>query len=381
MLNTLSRLVRRVDSTQQDVADVVKDLVDGIGPDPMSCVFVFISPMIEVEALSKGLSSAFPDTPVIGCTTAGEIGSNGYAEGTVVAVGLPRKNFCVSTGVVRDLSNLKFRTMAAQILEMRNAVAKEEPDWPHEFATLLVDGLSLKEDSLVSAIMPALGNTQLFGGSAGDGLDFKKTQVMYGGQVMSDAAVLTLVRTNCPVKVFRFDNFVPTDTRMIVTQADPEQRIVEEINAEPAGREYARLVGIDPNQLSPFIFAAHPVVVRVGGQHHVRAIQRVDETGHLRFFSEINEGMVLTVAKGQDIAEHLDEALSGLSTDRAPASIIACDCLLRRLDAEQQQQVGAVSRTLSNHGVVGFSTYGEQFNSMHVNQTFTGVAIYPPEDG
>jgi hypothetical protein len=29
--------------------------------------------------------------------------------------------------------------------------------------------------------------------------------------------------------------------------------------------------------------------------------------------------------------------------------------------------------------VVGFSTYGEQLNSMHVNQTMTGVAIYPPK--
>jgi hypothetical protein len=25
--------------------------------------------------------------------------------------------------------------------------------------------------------------------------------------------------------------------------------------------------------------------------------------------------------------------------------------------------------------VVGFSTYGEQYNGIHVNQTFTGVAI------
>ena len=34
---------------------------------------------------------------------------------------------------------------------------------------------------------------------------------------------------------------------------------------------------------------------------------------------------------------------------------------------------------LQAHGVVGFSTYGEQLNSMHVNQTMTGVAIYPPK--
>jgi len=40
----------------------------------------------------------------------------------------------------------------------------------------------------------------------------------------------------------------------------------------------------------------------------------------------------------------------------------------------------ALSDILANNRVVGFSTYGEQFNSIHVNQTLTGVAIYPPED-
>jgi hypothetical protein len=33
---------------------------------------------------------------------------------------------------------------------------------------------------------------------------------------------------------------------------------------------------------------------------------------------------------------------------------------------------------LVKHNVRGFSTYGEQIGSIHVNQTFTGVAIYPP---
>jgi hypothetical protein len=39
-----------------------------------------------------------------------------------------------------------------------------------------------------------------------------------------------------------------------------------------------------------------------------------------------------------------------------------------------------VSAILAGHNVVGFSTYGEQYHSVHVNQTFTGLAIYPPGD-
>lgn len=37
-----------------------------------------------------------------------------------------------------------------------------------------------------------------------------------------------------------------------------------------------------------------------------------------------------------------------------------------------------MSQTLARHNVVGFNSYGEQLNMLHVNQTFTGVAIYPP---
>jgi hypothetical protein len=40
---------------------------------------------------------------------------------------------------------------------------------------------------------------------------------------------------------------------------------------------------------------------------------------------------------------------------------------------------GQISNVLKKHRVYGFSTYGEQFGAMHVNQTMTGVAIYAPE--
>ena len=42
---------------------------------------------------------------------------------------------------------------------------------------------------------------------------------------------------------------------------------------------------------------------------------------------------------------------------------------------EQRQQKRTVSELFVRNGVIGFCTYGEQFNSMHVNQTFTGIAI------
>jgi hypothetical protein len=264
---------------------------------------------------------------------------------------------------------------------MRAELGEPEPDWDWEFAFLLIDGLSRREDELVSALRLGLGTMQLFGGSAGDGLDFRRTFVLADGAFRDDAAVLTLVRSRCPVRVFKFDNFRPTEVRMVVTEADPERRVVRELNAEPAAREYARVLGMGAEQLTHFTFAAHPIVVKIGGQHHVRAIQKVEPNGDLTFLSAIGEGLVLTMAEATPIAPHLASALEALADHRAPVAIIACDCILRRLAVEQVQGMRQVSRILARNKVVGFSTYGEQYHSVHVNQTFTGVAIFPPEDG
>jgi hypothetical protein len=89
---------------------------------------------------------------------------------------------------------------------------------------------------------------------------------------------------------------------------------------------------------------------------------------------------VLTLAEVGDIARHMEGALAELGRERRPEAIIGCDCILRRLEAEHTQGLRALSRLMAQHRVVGFSTYGEQFHSVHVNQTFTGVAIYPPEE-
>ena len=49
--------------------------------------------------------------------------------------------------------------------------------------------------------------------------------------------------------------------------------------------------------------------------------------------------------------------------------------MLRKLEAQRRQITRDLSRFYTQHHVVGFNTFGKQFRSMHLNQTFTGVAI------
>jgi len=356
----------------------LRRLEEALGPGPFALVVLFVSPDADLDALALRLPGRFGGAPVVGCSTAGEISGAGYTEGEIVAVALPAAHFAADVLLVPDLSVLEREAMIGRLIRSRQGLARHRPDWDGEFAFLMVDGLSVREDELTSALASGLGPVPLFGGSAGDGTRFKATYVLHEGQALQNAAVLALIRTDCRVKVFSLDHLLPTEARMVVTEADPARRIVRQINAEPAAQEYARLLGKDPAQLTTFTFAAHPVVVRIGGKHHVRAIREVGEGGDLIFFSAIDEGVVLTLAQPQDMVAHLEAEMAALAAKGAPVAILACDCILRRMEAQEKQKTGAVSAILRANGVVGFSTYGEQLNSMHVNQTMTGVAIYPP---
>ncbi len=361
-----------------DSDEPVKEIVQLLGEDKLALVILFVSANADAAAVIAEAEAAFAPTQVVGCTTAGELADEGYSEDQIVAIGFPQSHFQTRVVLVPDLDRFNAQHIIDEMIRNRNAMMLAQPDWHHEFTFLMIDGLSTKEDNLTSELAVGLGPVPLFGGSAGDGTAFGHTFVLHEGKALENAAILTQVRTNCPIKVFKSDHLVPSAQRMVVTDADPARRVVREINAEPAAREYARILGKDPEQLTAFTFAAHPVVVQIGGQHHVRAIQRVAGNGDLVFFSAIDEGLVLTLAEPLDMVRHLEQEISVLTAEMQPDTILGCDCLLRRLEAQEKQMTGALSKVLAKNHVVGFSTYGEQYNSLHVNQTLTGVAIYPP---
>ncbi|CUX83540.1 MAG: hypothetical protein HLUCCA05_05015 [Roseibaca calidilacus] len=374
-------IMRRAQSVRPKTADAIAEVLIGLAPEDLALIVLFVGEGHDLRQIEHALADLPETVHLMGCTTAGEIGKGGYLDHSITALGLPRDLFRVAVGSVPTLSAFdpeRARTMA---FDLRAGLTFSTADWANEVAFLLTDGLSLMEDQLVWTLSEALGQSPLVGGSAGDGLRFGQTFVLVDRRFQTNTAALAVLRTPCTVTAFRFDHLEPTEHRMVVTNADPAQRLVLEINGMPAGPEYARILGKDPGQLSPFIFAANPVVSKVGDAHHVLAIQRVEPDGTLRFFSAIERGLVLRLAQGTDLVAHLDRALGGLSAGGVTPDILACDCILRRLEAENTQTARAVSDVLDRHGVTGFNTYGEQFNMVHVNQTFTGLAFYPPDSG
>ncbi len=358
-------------------ADHGRILLDGLRGANPGLVLIFGAHGPELAALDAALRAGLPEGCVIaGCSSAGEIGPCGYASDSVVAIGFPAAHFRASALVLPDLDALPVSDWMAAL---RRLQAGFGPDPQRSlFGLLLVDGLAGQEDALVATIDAALPSVPTLGGSAGDGLLFRQTWLLAQGKVVTNAAVFLLVETDLAVSEVTFAHFSPTDRRVVVTAAIPEKRRILELNAEPAAEEYARLTGLAPDALTPTEFARHPLLLRMGRHHHVRAISAQTGDGGLSLMSAIDTGTVLTLGRAEDMTQGFAEALAALP--RPPLMVLAFDCILRRLAVEREGLSDQMSELLARYRVAGFNTYGEQHSGMHVNQTFVGLAFMPNTD-
>lgn len=370
--------IRVASSALSSPAAAVREAKAALGGGDFQHIIAFFGIDYDAALLARTLAEAFPGIPTSGCTTAGEIGPGGMMQGGLLLIAFPRHGFKVHTELITDIDQfgVERATHAARRLKAKICPPDTRLDRKNVFALLLVDGLSNAEENIVAAIHWEIEDVDLVGGSAGDGICFDHTTMIHNGHVARRAAILMMIESDYPFRVFKTQNFEPTGIKLVVTAADTENRIVHELNAEPAAREYAAAIGLRPDELGPFSFASYPLVVKVGGDYYCRSIRNMNPDGSLSFFCAIDEGLVFTVARPRDILNATETTLSDVDAALGGIDIVVgFDCVLRRLDAESRQIRHQMDELYKKYAVAGFHTYGEQYNAMHLNQTLTGIAF------
>jgi hypothetical protein len=347
-------------SESKNAAEAAAHLREQIGHSNVSLAVAFVSNQYDRSRMARHLHREFSGTTLIGCTTAGEIGPHGYAANGVAGLSFGRNDVLCDVGLIEQVSKVSSENCLRFAYELRQKLLQKAPRFDPSacFALLLIDGLCGHEERVVRAVHDGLGGIALVGGSAGDGLEFRETGIFYEGRFRTDAALLLVAASPHPVTTFKTQHFVAGERRLVLT------------------REYARVIGVDRSQLDARVFSEHPLVVKIGGADFVRSIQKANDDDTLTFFCAIDEGIVFNVAERVDLANNL-EALFKEIEDRIgpPQVVLGCDCMLRRIEIEQDGTKEKISAILKKHNVIGFNSYGEQYRGMHVNQTFTGIAI------
>lgn len=368
-------------SQNLDASAAATELHRALGGVSPACVIFFCCVDYDREALGAALARLFGDIPVMGCTTAGEISPDGIRSRSISGFALSAEHFVVEPCLLENLASFSEsgslgNVHAALDRLHRRALA---PVSENSFALTLLDGMSVREELVLSALNDALSGIPLVGGSAGDNMHFRNTHLYYNKQFFSNAAVVVLVNTLCPFTVLSDHHLQQQTEKLVVTKADPVNRIAHEFNAEPAALEYCRVMGLSVDELNAVSFSLHPLGVQVGDNVFVRSLQQVNDDLSLTFFCAIDTGIVLTKLSSGGMLDEFQARMEAVIEEIGPPQIvIGCDCIHRRMECEARGQSEQLAALYRRYKVVGFNTYGEHSDAMHVNHTFTGIAIGEP---
>lgn len=358
-------------SHRADSADAIAELRERLG-DTADLYAIFVSTGYNLDRVATAIST-WCEGRVIACTSSGNIGPEGYDAAGITAIALSGGGLRARTISLSPLTDV---TSAVEHAAPRLAELRAAWEGAEGFAILLVDGLSMREDRLVAELMAALGDVPIIGGSAGDALTFTYTAVYSQGRFESGIATLTMVTLDAPFELFRLQHHEPTDHVLVVTAASADRRIVEAFNGRRAAEVYAEAVGMGIEQLSPAVFSAHPLVLQAAGGSWIRSIAAVNDDGSFSLLAAVDVGEVLRLGRSAGIVEKIEDRFTALADSLGGiAGVLTFDCVLRRLELEEHSLSAEVGEVLARNRAFGFSTFGEQFNGMHMNQTLVAVAF------
>ncbi len=364
------------ESTKNACLSAIDDLLCATKTTEVELLIVHFSVAFDFDIMSECLNSAFPNTQVIGCSSAGEFNMQGYQTQSLVLVALLKSDFTCSTILVDRADNIGFDAAYKIAADLRQNLRARRAFQPEQQMVLsFLDGLGMNEESFLHSFSPVFGNIPHFGGSAGDDLELNTTYLFYKGKIVKDASIIALIGTERIFRVFSIDHIEAPVSRLVVTNAEPSTRTVYELNGEPAAEYYAKLIGKKIEELTPDVFSKFPLAVLMGGKYFIRSIQKVDiKNNALTFYCAVDLGMILTAVQLGDCSDSLHEKLKHLRDELGDSEMIyGCDCFLRRLDITQSGKEQQMVDMQKEFKITGFNAYGEHMNSIHMNQTFTGV--------
>jgi hypothetical protein len=335
--------------------------------DDAKLLIVFCSPTGNLPDLIGQVRSRSGGVPLIGCTTAGEIASDGPRDGGVVVTALGGDGFIIGTAAAAGASE-DLRGAGARAARCLPSPAGH----PHRVLLLLTDGLASDQDEIIRGAYSVLGaGVPMVGGCAADGLKMKRTFQFHGDRVLTDSVVAAGIASTGPLGIGVQHGWRPVGEPMLVTGSSPNR--VDRLDDRPALDVFLGRLGTDPGQFHPEDLPAlallHPLgISRHSGEEQVRFVTAADfarrslfttaqvPQGSLVCLMEADTSAVLaatTVACYASVA-----ALGGSSA----LGMLAFDCVARRgvLGHEGiENEIHGLADAAGGAPLAGFYSYGE----------------------
>ena len=366
----------------KDVRNAVLDIKDQLNIQEDGILIYYVSTLYNQALVAKIMYEEM-DVTCVGASSYREYIQDTEKIGSIVAMFVPSSKYkqaVIKKGEVGIDIDIR-KEVEIVVAGISNELGKPALELEHDkyLGYLLNVGTGGFEDEVIEAISDNL-DIVVAGGSASDNMEFKETFVHLNGNVYNSAFLLLVLEPINGFQVFKTESFVRRKNSEVlkVTKIEGNRetgRVITELNDKPAVEEYARILGVNPEELGDTIIY-HPLALDAGEEFFVRSVAQVLPDNQLYFAASMIKDIDYILLDAVNMKEDTKESLELHKVyENRDALILQHMCAFRTLQLGLENATDNYTSIFKDTNMIGISSFGEQYVG-HVNQTSTFVVIY-----
>ncbi|ATP39274.1 hypothetical protein CSE16_04035 [Solibacillus sp. R5-41] len=360
-------------TTTQQPEKAVEELARNLHKEP-GLVLFFASTVYSFEKLTELFKEKYPQAQIVGVTTTGEIGPQGYSESSLSAQSFSKSFGKAKAVLMKDIvkypifdrENIVQAAKSIGIQVTSKMIEKEG------LGLVFPVGLKAGEEKMLSVVNSIFqyDGFPIFGGTAGDDAKFVMTKVSVNGEITTTGGAAIFLKPVVEFYIHKENIFKSTGKQVKITKADPEKRIVYEMNHRPAAEVYAKLINVPKNELGKH-FALHPLGRKFNHDFLIASPFEAKSSGEVEFYCQVYEGAIVDILEPKNPVLEMEKTIADFTNRFTELhGVLGSNCILRKLQFQNEQLFSKLNTQLSVlPNLCGFSSYGEQLNKSQLNQT------------
>lgn len=372
----VSTKIRNVDAAVTDLCGKLRK-----GLTSYQAVIFMAAIDYDFQQLSTKLKEKFPNSEVIGTSTAGEINGNEFTEGSIVLTTMSDSSTKVK-GVFIDCGSkypITYKDDIESALRTCGISTNDANSHRDAFAIEFTNAVYNAEETILSNFYAIIKNDKfpLAGATAGYTGNTPKSFVSYNGKVTQDGAVMLFVKTRCKFDIRQEDIFNPTGKQIYVTKSETMKREILAFNGRPATTVYAEQLGVSETQAAQQTFE-NPFGRYINGSIHIVALAGLTADKKITTFARVTPNTSLELMHIGDALQKADETCAGIRQSIPyPKFTLLMTCITRTMYYDRSGMKSSIINKYKSAfpTFCGFSCYGEQIGRAHCNQTLVSLVI------
>lgn len=369
-------------SRHKDTKCAVDELYKQLKSREVPALVIFMASInYDFEIATKEIKAYFPNSIVVGTTTAGEITKEGFTEQSIILTTLICDRTKIKAALIKDA--VKFPILEKDKIQAAaqgcGITCGDTNAHKNALAMTFINGNNKVEESILALLHAVINNEdfQVMGGLAGDNLTFEGTFISLDGEITSTGAIVIFMKVAGKFKIIKENMYYPTGETFVLTDVDMENRKIKKIDHQVPAEVLAKKIKVPKEQLADKLLD-HPLARVIGDESYICSFKRMDEAGMFESYASIMPNTKLEILKVGNVAQTVENTCQIIQESMNNVQFIFfVNCILKTVDLKNKNLCDRVINIYEKHfsTFCGYSCYGEQYNKLCLNQTAVILAI------